>query len=182
MANRGVALPLPPQAYLRECFDYDQNTGVLTWRERPTAHFKTEHRKNNFNSRYAGTIAGHKTPRGYLNVRIGKAYLAHRVIWKWMTGRDPVGEVDHRNEDKSCNRWTNLREASHQQNTFNRKAPRTSATGMKGVVWNKDRKKFAAYARLHGKSTFLGYYQTSDAAAGAYRAAVAPLHGDFINA
>jgi hypothetical protein len=183
VANSGIPLQLPAQEYLRECFDYDAESGVLTWKVRPLSHFASAHRMNNFNSRHAGSVAGHQTPRGYLTVHLrSKSYLAHRLIWKWMTGREPVAEIDHWNEDKGCNRWTNLREASHQQNTFNRAAPRVSATGVKGVTWDKQRQKYAAFARLKGKSTFLGRFQTVDDAAAAYRKAVSAHHGEFINA
>jgi hypothetical protein len=183
MANSGFAIPMPTQEYLRECLDYDAATGILTWKVRPLAHFKNAHGMNTFNAKYAGAVAGHGTPRGYLTVHLsGKSYLARRVVWKWMTGREPAAEIDHRNEDKSCNRWTNIREASHQQNTFNRRAPRVSATGVKGVVWDKQRQKYAAYARLNGRSTFLGRFASIDAAATAYRDAVSAQHGEFINA
>ena len=30
---------LPSQKYLLECFDYDQDTGELTWKKRPRHHF-----------------------------------------------------------------------------------------------------------------------------------------------
>jgi len=50
---------LPSQEYLKECFDYDVETGNLIWRkDRPISHFKDEHDKCIFNSKYASKFAG----------------------------------------------------------------------------------------------------------------------------
>ena len=52
--------PLPPLEFLRECFDYDPETGAFRWRRRPARHFSDPDTAQQWNARYAGTEAlGH---------------------------------------------------------------------------------------------------------------------------
>lgn len=173
------ARPLPSQDYLLECFSYDSESGVLAWRQRPASHFAGNlHARNTFNAIRAGLEARSKHAKGYLAVAIdGRAYLVHRVIWKLVTGADPAGEIDHRNGDKACNQWSNLRDATHQQNAVNRGASVASKTGIKGVV--EERGGFAAYIAKNGKTRLIGRHLTMEGAARAQRAAERALHGDF---
>ena len=91
---------------LKEVLEYDPGTGISTWLVDRTGTAR------------AGARAGciHKSS-GYRVIRIdGKLYREHRVIFFWMTGKWPDKEVDHRDLDKSNNRWHNLREATRSQN------------------------------------------------------------------
>lgn len=176
--NSGTRIALPDKQLLEECFEYDADTGVLTWRVRPLSHFKNAHGMNTFNAKYAGQVAGHHAKTGYMTVAINsRPYLAHRIIWKLITGIDPDGEIDHRNHDKRGNQWANLREATHQQNTFNR--PARSSTGVKGVSWDRKRQKFAAHIRLEGRTKFLGRFPTIEDAGAAYREVALRHQGEF---
>lgn len=110
------AKPLPSQQYLRECFAYAPHTGKLTWKKRPKHHFPHVGTMVYTNKMWAGkpvSLVKHKKPSGriYLHILINsKKYPVHRIIFKWMTGRDPNGVIDHINRDPSDNRWHNLRE------------------------------------------------------------------------
>lgn len=178
--HRVDAKPLPSAQYIRECFDYVPTTGVLIWRERPVSHFPSEHRRNNINARFAGHIAGSVGPRGYVIVSLAdQRYLAHRVIWKLVTGTEPPPHVDHKDTNPSNNQWENLRGATKQQNGFNRTASRLSKTGIKGVNWDAERKRFAAYIRISGKNQFLGRFDNADEAGAAYQSAARQFHGEF---
>ena len=69
-------LPLPSLAYLNECFDYCEDTGRLTWKVRPAAHFTARKTWIMWNTRWPGKAAGSNV-RGYLKVRLsGTEYQA----------------------------------------------------------------------------------------------------------
>ena len=52
----------------------------------------------------------------------GKYYYEHRLIWLYHYGEWPKECIDHINGIKDDNRIENLREATKQQNNFNRKS------------------------------------------------------------
>jgi HNH endonuclease len=110
----------------------------------------------------------------------GPQYAVERIIWYWMTGKDP-GEllVDHQDGDHSNNRWSNLRLATPQQNMFNKEGTGQFA---KGVVFKADAnrsKPWSARIRIDGKKVPLGSFYTHDEAAEAYRIASEKVHGEF---
>ena len=134
------------------------------------------------NTRYAGKPAGATNARGYLIIRVNyQIHPVHRIIWLLTTGAWPVGEIDHRNENKADNRWSNLREATHRENGCNRGANRNSALGVKGVHWRQDIKKYRARIMFAGHTYSLGHFDTVEEAHKAYGAAAARLHGDYAN-
>jgi hypothetical protein len=103
-------MALPTVEYLRECFEYDESTGVLVWKVRPVHHFNGEHGWRTTNGRSAGRVAGSVSGKGYLCVEIeGVSYKAHRIVVALETDAWPDGETDHINGDPSDNRIDNLR-------------------------------------------------------------------------
>jgi hypothetical protein len=95
-------------------------------------------------NRPIGSPVGSLKPSGYLLLDVdGHRYRSHRLVWLYMTGAWPVGEIDHRNTVRSDNRWENLRLASEQQNQANSSKPRDNTSGFKGVYWNKQQSKWA---------------------------------------
>lgn len=168
---------LPTAAYLRACFDYDPTTGVLRWKERPRKHFETHHGWITFNAKYPGTIAGTANRFGHLSVLIGHCpYLAHRVIWKLMTGRKPPASIDHIDGDPANNAWSNLRRATRQKQRWNARAQK-SISGYRCVYRNK--KKWQALIRLNGRNHSCGYFDTPEEASAAVEAFARDLHGEF---
>lgn len=184
LATQGIAMarrPLPPQAYLLECFDYDADTGVLSWRSRPRDHFATTNRWAIWNSIYAGHTAGAtRNKRGTRSVSIGRAnFMLHRVIWKWVTGDEPPAHIDHREVTPADNRWQNIRDATASQNQWNRPKPKTNTSGFKGVSWHKKYGRWIASIRVHGCLHYLGAFANPEEAHAAYCEAAARLHGEF---
>ena len=76
---------------------------------------------------------------GYAETTIkGKHVLLHRFITK---ARDGV-VIDHKNLTKLDNRKYNLREASKSQNQYNRGRQKNNTSGLKGVRFNIQRRKW----------------------------------------
>ncbi|PVE25395.1 Fis family transcriptional regulator [Microvirga sp. KLBC 81] len=163
-----AVLPLPPVEELRRLFDYDAETGLLTWRE------------PNANMLKPGDPAGRVGSAGYLDVAVaGRRYRSHRIIWKIIHGADPVGQVDHIDGNKLNNRPQNLREASHGENQQNSGRYRNNRAGFKGVYFHRRDKNYVASIRVNGKQRILGTFATPEAAHAAYCEAATRLHGEF---
>lgn len=83
----------------------------------------------------AGEIAGSINRDGYVLIRVyRKLYLAHRLAWLYMTGKEPKNLVDHIDRNPGNNKWDNLREATYSQNEMNRGPAYCNRTGIKGVM------------------------------------------------
>lgn len=153
------------QTRLRALLKYNPETGVFTWVEQRHAHF-------------AGTVAGsiHKGT-GYCRITIDyKMYLAHRLAFLYMVGKFPL-QVDHVNQNKADNRWSNLRECNSTQNAHNQPAKSTSKSGFKGVC--KVGNKWQASIKVAGKSRHLGNFDTPEKAAQVYRDYAEKVQGTF---
>lgn len=145
--------------YLRECFDYNADTGVLTWKHRPLDHFKNATAWKAWLSRFPGQTAGFPQGHGHLGVTIGGVrYLVHRLVWALHNGSYPDREIDHINGVKADNRISNLREVSRSDNMRNKSARANSATGVYGVTWHKHKQKWAASIGVDRKMVTLGYF------------------------
>jgi hypothetical protein len=102
---------LPDYEYLRECFDYDPDTGTLTWKDRPIDHFRDETQyKYWFTSKESKDCADYIHNTGYRKVSLDQSqFYSHRVIYKLMTTSDPGSmDINHINHDRGDNRWVNL--------------------------------------------------------------------------
>jgi HNH endonuclease len=127
-----------------------------------------------------GDIAGSINSRGYLMIRFsGKVYSAHRLAWLWMTGEWPLNEVDHKDTNKLNNIWTNLREATRQQNEYNKSINIRNKSGYKGVCWHIRDKKWHAMIKVNGKQTHIGQFNNLEDAVKARQEYGRKLHGEF---
>ena len=113
--------------------------------------------------------------------RRNKSLYLSRVImgveWK---SRFEV-EVDHKDRNKLDNQRYNLRFATRVQNIVNRPSKPGSESKFKGVTVRRNISGtvFRAKYRFEGKDYDLGQFESEEAAARAYDAAVLKVHGEF---
>ena len=65
---------------------------------------------------------------------------------------------DHIDKNELNNIESNLRQCTHQQNTFNRSVYSTNTSGVTGVYWSKCAEKWEAKIMVNGKSIYLGVF------------------------
>ena len=160
-----VATSLPPTEELHKLFEY--KNGDLYWRITKSGKAK------------AGSKVGCVNSAGYLTVGINyKRYLVHRIIWL-MHGNEPADLIDHINNDALDNRIENLRAASHVINTRNAKLRKDSTSGIKGVSWHKQTRKWVGQLWHEHKIYKVGSFDDKDECAAAVRALRESLHGEF---
>ena len=86
--------------------------------------------------------------------------LLHRYIMKPPSGYI----VDHINRNKRDNRRENLRLANKSLNAFNSKIYKNNKTGVTGVYFRKDTKKWTAEIKVNYRKICLGCYETKEEA------------------
>lgn len=153
------------QEYVRSLFDYDPETGVLTWKERPREHFSSARIWNSTNTRCAGKATSQReNSDGYLEVGIdGFLYKAHRIVWLWWNGILPV-EVDHDNGVRSDNRIANLCDTTRAGNMKNKGMRKDNRSGVTGVGWHAKDRRWVAHITTGGKLRRLGGFVNKDEA------------------
>jgi hypothetical protein len=143
--------PLPHASELWELFDYKPLTGELVRKSDPNQ-------------------AGTRNRDGYIRVMaVGSIFMAHRLVWCWVWGVDPVSRIDHKDNNPSNNRHWNLRKATHAQNMRNRKA--TRGYSRHGNGW---RMCITVDGIRHRE-----FFYTEEEAGAAYAEAAKRLHGEF---
>lgn len=149
---------------LKENLRYNPETGHFTWIKRSV------------DTCIIGGIAGYIN-NGYVTIRVNKiAYTAHRLAWLYMTGEMPKSMIDHKDTDRSNNRFSNLRQSTQKQNLQNQIRPKSNnKSGFLGVSYT-IRQRFRADIRIDGKTIYLGAFKTAEEAHEAYLIAKRKVH------
>lgn len=158
--TQGEVMNNMSQEQVKELYTYNPESGVFE-------------RKG----RYIGI---RKDANNYLRAHYkGKSYSVQRLIWIYMTGNAPSGDIDHIDHDRSNNKWINLREVTRKQNMQNAKRSKASTSGFTGVTWCKQQSQWQAQIMIDGKCKKLGRFNSKiDAIAERIRA---NKHYDFHN-
>jgi len=173
MANRPDITP----EILRQLVEYDPETGKLFWRPRPSEFFTHSNHCKKWNARFAGATAGHIERRGYVILKVFECSLwAHRAAWALHYGMWPKHEIDHINGIRSDNRIENLRDIPHDQNQKNIRLAKNNTSGVAGVSYHAETKKWQATIDVDGKRQYLGLFSDKSLAADA-RAKSEAFHG-----
>lgn len=153
-------------ARLRTLLDCNPVAGTFTWKIAPNGRVKV------------GSPAGTLHHSGYVCIAVNKVgYLRHRLVWLFVHGEWPKGQLDHDNGVRGDDRLENLRLATPSENITNAKRRRDNTSGFKGV--SKLRHGWEARIMKNGKQTWLGFYETPEAAHEAYKQAALKFHGEF---
>jgi HNH endonuclease/AP2 domain len=149
-------------------FRYDETTGAMFYKTAPPY-------KPQFLNKRAGMI----DKQGYRLIKIeGARYLSGRLIWFYMTGQWP-DEVDHKNLNRSDDRWVNLRESTRSQNCANKgQFFKKNRYGFRGVK-RQPNGRFQAVVCAGQKEYHLGTFDTAEQAAFVYDIAAKKHHGEF---
>lgn len=152
------------QTRLSELFNYDPDTGLFT-------------RLTSTNNRVKiGDVAGNVRADGHVKIRVDfDMHYAHRLAWLYMTGDWPDQKIDHRDGDKSNNRFDNLRDVSVQINCQNQYSTR-SASGEAGVHKTPSGLRWQAQIGVNGRQIKLGTFQHKWSASAAHLAAKILCH------
>src|SRR5882672_2870754 len=117
---------------------------------------------------------------GYVYLYIGNRKIrGHRLAWFYMTGEWPDPEADHKDRDRSNNRWGNLRQATRAQQRMNVPLQSNNKVGLKGVSFCRATGRYRADIRLNGKRRNLGRADTPEEAYALYVGASRDLFGEF---
>ena len=118
-----------------------------------------------------GQVAGTDSGHGYIKINIdGKQNYAHRLAWMYFYGEIPNETIDHINGNRADNRIENLRLLKKEENNQNF-VSKKNKSGLQGVSWSKDRKKWIAQISINNKTKRIGRFATKEAAFEAYLSA-----------
>lgn len=154
------------QQRLKELLIYNLDTGIFI-------------RNTSFGGQEIGDVAGTRHPNGNIYIRVDNEdtkYLAHILAYLYMTGEYPEFDIDHKDNNRSNNRWLNLRPATRSQN----KANILHIPGISGVrgVWL-HRGRYRAAIKINQKRIHLGVFDTIEEASAAYLMARHKYFGEF---
>jgi HNH endonuclease len=152
---------------LKEELLYEETTGNFYW-------LKEKQGRNQEKP------AGHINNFGYTSIVInGNKYLGHRLVFLYMTGSWPLDYVDHIDGNPRNNKWSNLREATAAENSYNKKRKYDSYTGIKGVVKDFRSETWHVHMKIDGNVVSKGPFYSYQAACSEYDNLAEEARGEF---
>ena len=120
---------------------------------------------------HTGVVYG---PYAKANVPIGGDVIVfmHKLLTGW-----PL--TDHANGNGLDNQRSNLRPATHVQNSQNRRPFPGRSSRHKGVSWHRRARKWRADITVNGKLRYLGLFTSEEDAARAYTKASLATQGEY---
>jgi hypothetical protein len=101
------------------------------------------------------------TSRGYGTFRVGDRLVpAHRFSYQTEVGPIPDGLfLDHHCHNRACVNPAHLEPVTHKKNAERLKGPRAnSSSGVRGVSWDKEIKKWRVHVRHNSKAHYGGLF------------------------
>lgn len=138
-------------ARLLQLLSYDPDSGLFT-------------RLKDFGKgrRYkAGEVAGCLDKHeGYVRIKLdGRHYWAHRLAWFYVHGEWPQHDIDHKDQIRHHNWFSNLRAVTRAENLQNQiQATARSKSGVRGVFWDSARCKWRVCISVGNKNKDVGRY------------------------
>lgn len=110
--------------------------------------------------------------------RSNKIGRLHRFILNII---DESVVVDHINHNGLDNRKCNLRVCTNAQNICNCHVPKNNTSGVKGVYYSKEKKKWTVQVSINHKTKYIGRYEKFEDAVEARKKAAKEYYGEFAN-
>jgi hypothetical protein len=159
---------------------FEYRDGTLYWKERQRSDFKSELAWKQWNPKHAGKRAGCHSMQ-YASIAVNRVhYPLHRVIFLLHHGYLPE-IVDHADCNPRNNNISNLRAATKADNQRNSGMFAHNTSGIKGVVWSKNAKKWLARVKVNGRDKHLGSFDDIELAELVAQEARSKYHGAFAN-
>jgi hypothetical protein len=104
-----------------------------------------------------------------------KTFKIHQLVAMAYLGHEPCGcqrVVDHIDNDRLNNHYTNLQIISNRENCSKDKWRHNYSSQYTGVAWNKRTKKWYTQIQINGKIKYLGLFSSEEQASKAYQLAL----------
>lgn len=159
------------QELVKKLFDYNAETGELTW--------LASYQRPDVVGKRAGWF---DESTGYWKVAVERINLvAAKIIWLWVHGELPHLVPDHKDNNRSNDRLDNLRLATKGQNSINSKKNSRNTSGLRGASLCKVMGRWRSSIRIQGVSLNLGRFDTPEEAHQAwYDAAIEAFGEEFV--
>lgn len=121
----------------------------------------------------AGRAYSAAISKGYrIGTFCGVTLFEHQIAWFLIHGEWPVGyQIDHEDRNRLNNSPLNMRRVTCVENSRNKKIQRNNKSGVSGVTFNKEKKKWTVRINDGKRRVYLGSYESFDIAVSVRRRA-----------